>query len=272
MTERTLGLDHLSALALAPAAFVDAAADAGCGSVSLRTIQIAGGEAPWASSPAWADELRAAVARTGVTVHAIEAVAVTPELGDRLDTLRAQLELGAELGASSLYSFGDDPELGRCADTFAALASLAREYGLRTLLEPMPYRVIATLPQASELISRVSPDSGLIVDTLHARRGGTNPADLADLPSGQLAVLQLCDAPALAPEAPSPSGLHPLLHEARFARRIPGAGELPLAAFAAAMPDDAIITIEAPSPGADAFALTALAAATRTCLTAEVLA
>lgn len=247
MPELLLGADHLTALELTPAAFTEAAAAAGFASVSLRTIHVVGGEPAWADEPVNTGAISRRAADGGVRVHAIEAVAITPQLASSMDALRGALEEGAELGAELLYSFADDTDPVRCAETFALLAETAHQFGLRTLLEPMPYRAVATLGQASGIVSGAGHDAGLIVDTLHASRGGTTAADLAAFPANQLAVLQLCDAPALAPSAPSPSGLHPLMHEARFNRLVPGAGELPLAAFAKAMPAGAIIAVEAPS-------------------------
>ena len=253
MTERQLGVDHLTALALAPCEFIAAAGAAGFASVSLRTLHIFGGEPEWASEPVDAAELAATAVRAGVRVHAIEAIALSAELSLALATdpavLRSELAVGEALGASFLYCFADDPDADRAAETFARVAALASGHGMIALLEPMPYRAVTTLPAASELVLRAG-GGGLIVDALHATRGGTVPADLWKLPAAQLAVLQLCDAPASAPTEPAPSGLHPLMHEARHARRAPGAGALPLAAFAAAMPATAIVTVEAPIEGA----------------------
>ncbi|WP_166869658.1 sugar phosphate isomerase/epimerase [Salinibacterium sp. ZJ70] len=258
---RDLGIDHLTALSLEPGAFAHAAADAGFASVSVRTIHIVGGE------PEWAVPLDATLVNrvrdAGVAVHAIEAVAITEALALGMDHLRPVLEQGAELGAHLLYSFSDDTDAIRCADTLAALAALASEHGLRLVIEPMPYRAVATLPQAAGIIAERA-GAGLIVDTLHASRGGTQPADLARLDPEMLAVIQLCDAPSEAPPSPSPSGLHPLLHEARFDRRLPGAGELPLADFVAEMPSGALVTVEAPISTASGDARTLIADVLRT--------
>lgn len=253
---RDLGIDHLTALALEPGDFARAAVEAGFASVSLRTIHIVGGEPEWAVP--LDTTLVQRVQDAGASVHAVEAVAITEQLAQGMDHLRPVLEQGAELGAHLLYCFSDDTDASRCSDTFAALAALAAEHGLRLLIEPMPYRAVATLPQAAGIVAGQA-GAGLIVDTLHASRGGTRPADLAALDPELLGVIQLCDAPAVAPQAPSPSGLHPLLHEARFNRRLPGAGELPLAEFVAAMPADALVTVEAPvsTAAGDARALIA---------------
>lgn len=275
MTDWQLGVDHLTALALAPCEFVAAAGTAGFSSVSLRTIHIVGGEPAWASETRDAARLAAAARRAGVRVHAIEAVALSAELAQELASdpaaLRAELVLGEALGASLLYCFADDTDTDRAAETFAWVAALAADHGMIALIEPMPYRAVTSLPAASALLRRAG-GGGLIVDALHATRGGTAPADLAEFPAEQLAVLQLCDAPANAPVGPAPTGLHPLMHEARHARLAPGAGALPLAAFAAAMPAGAIITVEAPlvrAAGAHSAQLADLFTATTRALGSE---
>lgn len=244
----SLGVDHLTALDLPPEEFVRAAGAAGFESVSLRTIHVTGGEPSWAGPPIDTAAVLRAMADSGVRVHAVEAIAITPSLAHGLDALRPLLQQGAELAAGFVYSFSDDPDAGRCADTFARLAEVVDEAGMRLLLEPMPYRSVATLAQAAGIVAGVA-GTGLIVDALHTSRGGTTPADLAGLDPDLLAVLQLCDAPTVPPGAPSPSGLDPLLHEARFDRRLPGAGELPLEEFVAAMPSGALVTVEAPVSG-----------------------
>lgn len=262
MGDQQLGVDHLTALALAPLDFVRAAAEAGFASASLRTIHIDGGRPAWAEDPVDAAAIAAVAVDRGIRVHAIEAVAISRELHRDVRSLRGLLEQGAAMDAGFVYCFADDEDTARCADTFSELAALAAEHGMRALLEPMPYRAIATLADASALADAANarcsaapgagaPGAGLIVDALHASRGGTLPADLARLPREQLAVLQLCDAPAAAPSGQAPSGLHPLMHEARFDRLEPGAGELPLAAFASAMPSAALLTVEAPGRAVD---------------------
>lgn len=259
MTAPRIGLDHLTALGLPPAALVSAAGAAGFASVSLRTVQIPGGEAPWAVDGVDTAEIRRVVDATDVRIHAIEAVAIDEDLPERLDAMRPTLAQGADLGADLLYAFGDDTELARLIDAFGQLSQVAAAFGLRTLLEPMPYRAVATVAQAAQ-IARAVPGTGVIVDTLHAARGAASPASLAAIEPDLLAVLQLCDGPSAAPTS-SPSGLHPLQHEARFDRREPGAGGLPLARYVAAMPADAVITVEAPAPSHADGALAGIRAA-----------
>src|SRR5690606_9593040 len=124
------------------------------------------------------EDVRDALKAAGMQMHAIEAVALTADLPGRIGQLRPLLEQGAELGARLVYSFADAPDPRRCADGFAVLADAAAEFDLRAVLEPMPYRSVATLPQALAIAAGVE-DAGIVVDTLHASRGGAVPADLA---------------------------------------------------------------------------------------------
>lgn len=264
---RSLGIDHLTALDLTPEQFIRAAGAAGFASVSLRTIHIPGGVPSWGSGPVETAALAQALVDTGLRLHAVEAIAITPTLVDELEALRAPLQQASELGAEFVYGFSDDPDAERCAHTVAAVGALAAEFGLGFLLEPMPYRSVPTLDRAAAIVAE-TPGAGVVVDTLHAHRGGTTPDMLAALPPRALAVLQLCDAPLSPPAEPSPSGLHPLLHEARLNRRVPGRGDLPLREYVAAMPASALITVEAPAVADGTNAVTRLSGILRETLAA----
>lgn len=248
MGKRPIGIDHLTALSLEPLTFLGAAGEAGFASVSLRTIHITGGVPLWHEARIDVRGIQRVTQEYGTAVHAIEAVAINASLSQNVRSLAAQLEQGAALGAALLYSFIDDEDLSRASDTLGELVLTAREFGLGTLIEPMPYRSVGTLAQATQIASNAGAD-GVVVDALHAMRGGTDAADISKLDAAQLRVLQLCDAPRLAPRATPSSGLHALMHEARYDRRLPGEGELPLTEFVAAMPADALFTIEAPIRG-----------------------
>jgi sugar phosphate isomerase/epimerase len=74
---------------------------------------------------------------------------------------------------------------------------------------------------------------------MHLYRSGSTTADLAAIDPGRIRYAQLCDVP-----------LVPLIaeyaDEARFDRRAPGEGELPLADFVRAIPKDVMIGLEIP--------------------------
>ncbi len=61
------------------------------------------------------------------------------------------------------------------------LADEAAAVGTRVALEPLPFAMIATLPQGAELVRRVDhPAAGLVVDFWHVFRAGTSLDELAD--------------------------------------------------------------------------------------------
>lgn len=248
MSGTPLGVDHLTALDLDPAAFVRAAAAAGFVSVSLRTIHVAGGEPAWAAAPLDAAALGRLAADLGVAVHAIEAVAIGPGSPADPAGLDHALDDGAELGAAWCYAFVDDDDVPRRRDAIAAIAERCAARGMRLLVEAMPYRGVRTSLEAARDTAD-APAAGVLVDTLHASRTGETASTIATL-ADRVPVLQLCDAPAAPPAASPDPALHPYQYEARHARRLPGDGGLPLADFVAALPD-ALVTVEAPTAGGD---------------------
>jgi sugar phosphate isomerase/epimerase len=167
-----------------------------------------------------------------VEVHRIGA------LGGAVEPL---VDIAAELGAQFLLTVSDlrgDGALDATGHHLERIARMCSSSGLTAAIEYMAW----TTPASSRDAARLAADVGavVVVDVLHHTRVGEGPADLAALAaSGVLGWLQLCDAPASAPAD--------LLHEARHARLVPGAGELPLADLLAAVPDDTAIAVEVQS-------------------------
>ena len=154
---------------------------------------------------------------------------------------RPLLEAGAALGATRLVVTGDDPDLSVVTARLAEIADLAAEYRLTVDLEFMPFRVLATLGQALAAVAEAGRDNvAVMVDALHLARSGGEPADVAAADARRLAVLQLCDAPSVAPAR------HLLADEARAGRLLPGCGGLPLEELLTAMPPDALLACEVP--------------------------
>src|SRR5699024_12300222 len=59
------------------------------------------------------------------------------------------------------------------------LAEEAQSYGTKVALEPLPFGLIASMPQGAELVRRVDhPAAGLIVDYWHVFRAGTSLDEL----------------------------------------------------------------------------------------------
>ncbi|GAB3158261.1 sugar phosphate isomerase/epimerase [Micromonospora sonneratiae] len=256
-TVRPFGLDHLTMLDTSPPELVRLAAAAGFAHVGLRIHAMDATEQPWPMAPG-SPMLAETIARrddTGTSIPVIE-VLLLDEHTD-IAAVEPYLQVGAVLGASILYVVGQDPDLDRLADRFAALTTLALTYGIRPVVEPMAYRPVCDLATAVSVASR-SQGGGVLVDALHLLRSGGTAADVATTDPVLLPVAQLCDATARVgappPDAVAARGqsadVPPLQWEARVGRLLPGEGALPLAEVVRALPARTLLALEAPNFGA----------------------
>jgi sugar phosphate isomerase/epimerase len=231
---------------------VEAAAAGGFDHVGLRLIAPRPGDPvhPLIGDAAAIRDLRTLMRDQGIALADIESLWLSPATEPA--SIRPALETCAALGGRYLLVGGNDPEAARLAENFAAVAALAADHGLRVGLEPHSYLVVRTLQDALALLERAgAPNAGILVDALHLHRAGDSAAGLARIDPARIAYVQICDAPATAPDTPEG-----LMAEARGGRRLPGEGGLPLAALLAALPPDRLIGVEAPIP---AFATLPLA-------------
>jgi sugar phosphate isomerase/epimerase len=234
-----IGLEHLTLLGVSPPDLVTAAAAAGFTAVGLRISPVTDGERPWPVSPGspMLAETARRCADTGMAVLDVEAVRLGPSTA-RTAEYGPVLAAAAELGARYVNAICDDPDLSRLSDSFARLVAAAAPYGIRAVVEFMAYRSVATLPDAVA-IAAGSDGGGILVDALHVQRCGVRLAQLRAVDPGLISYVQLCDATLKTPADP--------LHEARAARLLPGAGELPLLDLLAALPGGIPVTVEAPT-------------------------
>ncbi|MFK4510554.1 sugar phosphate isomerase/epimerase [Bradyrhizobium daqingense] len=239
-----LGLAHLTALQLAPAALVAEAARAGFAAVGLRYIPAT------TDGPAYPTEvgteahraLKRVLAGEGVRVSDIELVQLTPAVD--VASLAGRLEAGADLGATAVIASGDDPDQSRLTAHFAELCRLAASFGLRVDLEFMRWRAVGNLAQAAAIVRDASQMNGaILIDALHLTRSGGEAADLILLPDQWLRSAQLCDA-----IAKPPATEHAIIAEAREGRLPPGHGALPLVSLIEALPADTRLSVEMPMP------------------------
>jgi sugar phosphate isomerase/epimerase len=250
-----VGIGHLTMLDKAPPDWVSLAHDAGFDAVGIRAAPIGPTEEEWpmrAGSPMLAETLRR-MDDTGVRVLDAEIIRIDPQTV--IAKYEPLFETAAALGASFLNVMGDDPELHRARDTFAALAEAARPYGLRPAIEAIPYMKVKTLSDAAVLVGESG--GGIIIDPLHLQRSGGTPGDVRSLDPKLIAYCQLCDAPLAAPhnlprprELPrgqSVEGITDLALEARAVRLLPGDGELPLAEIISAVPAELPLSVEMPN-------------------------
>jgi sugar phosphate isomerase/epimerase len=114
------------------------------------------------------------------------------------------------------------------AGHLSAAAAVLADAGVRLAVEFVPYGELRSLVDAAALCDAVGwGRAGLLLDSLHVFRSGTDLAEVARLSGSQVALVQLSDA-----AGPPP---HDLMRESRHLRRVPGEGDLDLCAFAAAV-------------------------------------
>jgi sugar phosphate isomerase/epimerase len=234
-----LSLAHLSELDVPPLELVELAAKAGFASIGLRTSPASpGGVVYPLSTPAEQAEMRKRLADNGVTIAEVEMVPLTSTL--RAADHRPMMETGAAIGASRLTVGGGDTEdLSIVAEKLAAMADLAEDFGLAVDLEFMPFRPVKTLSDALDVLKRANhPNAHILIDVLHVFRSRSDIERFKSIDPALLGPVQLCDAPAKAPDD--------LVAEARTRRLLPGKGELDLAALLDALPSGLAYGVEVP--------------------------
>ena len=235
-----LSLAHLTVLDVAPTALFDLAAEAGYQNVGIRVLPAVPGAIAYPLSHASVIEWRRRLADAGVGIHDVEFIPLTADV--RIGDYAQTLALAAELGAKRLNVSGDDANFDRLAERFGALCDLAADAGIGVDLEFMRFRIVGTLRQALDVVTRAGrPNGRLLIDVLHLFRSGGTAEMLANVPADVLGSVQLCDAPS---QDPTDAGI---ADEARQGRLFPGEGGLPLIAFLNALPGDIPVGVEVPT-------------------------
>jgi len=223
---------------------IDAASDAGFDSLGLRVFDDTADEPnPLVADVAFRRETIARLQHHGLAVLDVEVV----RLNERTNTeaCRTALECAAALGARAVLVVGWDDDETRAIESFRALCEAAAEFGLRPALEFMAFSAVRDLGQAQRIVDAAChPAGGVLIDALHLRRSGAEPADVEAFVAShceRVVYAQLCDAPLAGPPARK-SGLA----EAAADRLAPGEGELPLRCFIDALPAGVPLSIEAP--------------------------
>jgi sugar phosphate isomerase/epimerase len=236
-----LSLAHLSVLDAPPLELIDAAAAGSFDFVGLRLVGPPRTE-PWPDITADTDLIRRIQQRQaacGVGILDVETFWLGPETC--IDAVLPAFETAARLGARFVLVVGDDAQHSRLVHTFARLCEAAAPFGLKAMLEFIPFSQVRTLEAALRVVQQVQlPNAGVLVDALHVTRSGGAPRDMVDVDPDLLDYWQLCDAPAAAPS-------DDLRTEARTRRLLPGAGGLPLRELRAVMPAERPIALEVPN-------------------------
>lgn len=256
-TRHRLGIGMLSVFGLPPIPFVELAAELGCHhiSIALRGMPVVPlGYPPFSlrDDARLRADLLAAMSDRDVAISLGDGFVVLPDADMR--PFAGDLDALAGLGAPRINVVSLDPDLHRTFDQFAALAELAAQRGIATVVEPVPGLTVGDLPTALAAVAHVGrPDCRVLIDTMHLVRSGGSAADLAAVGAERIGYAQLNDT-TLVPR------LGNYLQEAMFERLAPGEGELPLRDIVAALPGDVIVEIEVPQRG---LALAGVSAADR---------
>lgn len=235
-----LGLAHLAVLEVPPHELIPMARRAGYAATGLRVAPASAGGIHY---PLHAANERAEVKRRlageGMRIAEVEFVPLTE--ATRVEDYEWMMELGQELGATSVTVAGDDADFDRLAGTFGAFCDLARRYGLWVDIEFMRWRPVATLENAFEIVTRAArQNGGILIDALHLFRAGGSAAALARIDRKFIRNVQLCDAPLVLPDNLT------VIDEARGARLPTGEGELPLGDVMDALPPGVALAVEVP--------------------------
>ncbi|WP_374648568.1 sugar phosphate isomerase/epimerase family protein [Rhizorhabdus sp.] len=240
-----LSLAPLSLPDLTPDVFLRTAADAGYRRVCLRLF---GGDAvrPRLLSPTLVDdpvmavELGRIADGEGVAITEIEVLMIGRN--SDIASCEPMLAEGAAIGARVLTVCVVDEDIGRATDRIGTLARLAGGYRIEIGLEFAPSTRMRSLGEAVALRAQAGESNvSVVVDALHLTRSGGRAADVAAACEAPLRLLQLCDAPLVAPEDPADR-----LREARDFRLVPGEGEIDLVSLIRAMPEGCAFSVEVP--------------------------
>lgn len=239
-------LAHLTVLELTPPEVVEAGIAAGYDAVGLRLHPVRPDDAiyPMHGDTPMMRETLSRLADSALEILDIEVVRLVKDKNPE-DFLPA-FEAGQRLGASRVLTLIDERDDALGAALLARAAELAAPFGLTLALEFMPWFGVNNLRQAAGIVKAANqPNLGLLLDSLHLSRSRGTPADIASIPPEMISYAQICDAPAKLPDT-----LEAIAHEAKFARLLPGDGELDLAAYLAALPPGLPISVEVPLAGA----------------------
>ena len=239
-----LGIEMLTLLGMPPVDHIRLAGELGCVSISTGLMRLPmamfGREElypEWSllTDPALRQDVKAALADTGVHIGLGEGFRVAPDLD--VQSFAPQLDVFAELGTWRINAISTEPDQTRAIDQFGQLSDMVLDRGMRFLVEFAPPHALNTAESALVVADALGHDRcGMMVDAMHFFRSGGTVEQIAALP---VLYAQMCDAPLVSPGVS-------YMEEAMFQRQIPGEGEFPLREWVAALPADCEIGLEVP--------------------------
>ncbi len=236
---RALGPDDLvlCAATIPDAGFrerVEAAAASGFAAISLWGRDYRRGQQEGLSDT----DMRALLDDNGLVVAELDGVGqwlpgaagmAPPVEGDEASSFFAFSEqdlygIAEAVGARSINAvevYGTHYEPEQAADAFAALCDRAAEHGVLVHLEYLPWSGIPNPHVAWEIVRLADrPNGGVLVDSWHHFRSGSDDDALRAIPPARIVATQLNDAPTQA----EPDPVDEVLHR----RLVPGEGDIDL--------------------------------------------
>lgn len=260
------GLAHLSMIAVPPARLAAVAAAAGFDFTGFRLTpspstgidhRVLGDDLALAA-------LRRAVDDAGIGILDVEVIRMKDP--SAVEDARPLLEAAQVLGARYVIATVEDDDPVRRLDTLAQVAELAARHDTAIAVEFMLFSAARDLGTCVEIVQQCgAPNVVVLADVLHLERSGGRPDDLHGQPAELFPYAQICGAPGTGPAADPEVARS----EGVRGRLMPDEGGLPVAAFIAALPVGAILSVEAPLAGQadpadpDALARDMLASARR---------
>lgn len=236
-----LGIAPLSLIELTPPNRVSCAAEAGYSSIGMRLVPATPTEAQYDLVSKDSAVRKATVQRlkeTGLKVLDIEIIRFTPKF--KAEDLKPVMESAADLGATRALVAGNDENLDRTAEQFAALCDVAAPFNISCTIEFMPFTYVKSLKQACELVKKVNkPNAGIVFDLMHYHYSHSTLDDIKNTPAGYISYVQMCDG-ALNP----PTDNAELIHHARGLRESPGKGAIDIVSVMKTLPKNLPISIE----------------------------
>lgn len=179
---------------------------------------------------------KTALADYGVTLDLAYPFTLTGH--SKPEDFNSAMDAAADLGAKAINLLVYDRDEERRVGTVSAVADMALQRGMDSVIEFYPSSAIKSFDAAAHLVRAVGRQGlGVNVDLLHLYRSGGSVAELSGA-EGVIRFAQLADGLLTSPEDPD--------FEAGRNRTIVGGGELPVEAFLKALPQGVPLSLEVP--------------------------
>jgi sugar phosphate isomerase/epimerase len=150
------------------------------------------------------EEIPSLLQKNGLSAVSISAIRVWQQpqglgQGKSRDYLEDYFRKAKTIGCETLIcaTLAEDADLERDTRNFQELCRLASLYDLKIALEFLPWAGICDVLSAWRVVQASGcSNAGLLVDSFHFFKGGSQIPDLVEIPTEKILMVHLCDAPA----------------------------------------------------------------------------